>query len=101
MKYYIIEKRNVGTMGNPSILTTIVSVHEDKIEALNQCEDLRKTYKDKTIVDCYVLSEEDIKKIEKAKERYESLTEIEKQDVVEVDGRKYVRALYEMNKKVY
>ena len=42
-----------------------------------------------------------LKKIEKAKERYESLTEIEKQDVIEVDGRKYVRALYEMNKKAY
>lgn len=42
MKYYIIEKRNVGTMGNPSILTTIVSVHEDNIAALNECEDLKK-----------------------------------------------------------
>lgn len=73
-------------------------VFRDNIEALNEYEDLRKTYKDKTIVDCYVLSEEDIEKIEKAKERYESLTETEKQDIIEVDGRKYIRALYEINK---
>lgn len=98
MKYYVIEKRNVGTIGNPSMSTTIISVLTDNIEALNECEDLRKTYKDKTIIDCYVLSEKDIEKIEKAKERYESLTETEKQDIIEVDGRKYIRALYEINK---
>ena len=95
MKYYVFECRNVGRIGNPQFVETVMFATDDKMEASKFENELRKTYKDRTIVDCYVKSEEEIDRAKRAKERYEALTEAQKHEFITVDGRTYIKALYE------
>lgn len=99
MKYYVIEGRNIGTIGNPEIIESIMYVTDDKMEAARYEDSLRKTYKDRTIVDCWMRSGEEIEKAKRAKDLYNSLTEEQKHEYITVDGRKYIKTLYEYNNK--
>ena len=69
-------------------------VTEDKMEAVRYEDSLRKTYKDRATVDCYVYSEDELEKMKSAKARYDALTEEQKHEYITVDGRKYIKALY-------
>lgn len=95
MKYYVFEGRNIGIKGKPEFVETVMFATDDKMEASKFEDELRKTYKDRTIVDCYVKSEEEIDRAKRAKERYEALSEEQKHEFITVDGRTYIKALYE------
>lgn len=59
----------------------------------------RKKDADGAEMDCYIISEVDYNKSVEAQQRWEELTEEDKADIIEVDGRKYVRKIYENNHK--
>ena len=44
-------------------------------------------------------SEKQIKKSKEVCDRWDKLTEEDKKDIIEVDGRKYIRKIYEANHK--
>jgi hypothetical protein len=50
-------------------------------------------------MDCYTISGAEMRKAEEAKEYWDTLTEEEKHDYIEVDGKKYIRKIYERNHK--
>jgi hypothetical protein len=50
-------------------------------------------------MDCYTISGAELRKAEEAKEYWDTLTEEEKHDYIEVDGKKYIRKIYEKNHK--
>lgn len=101
MKYYVIENRNIGLRGMPEFVETVKFVTEDKRQAVRYEHELRKTYKDRGIVDCYTMSEKEIEEAEEqareSKKIWESMTEEEKNDIIEVDGKRYFRKIYEKN----
>lgn len=45
--------------------------------------------------DCYSISEEEYLENKKAREVFNTLTDKEKQDIIEVDGKRFVRKIYE------
>lgn len=102
MKYYVIENRNIGLRGMPEFVETVKFVTEDKRQAVRYEHELRKTYKDRGIVDCYTMSEKEREEAEEqareSKKIWESMTEEEKNDIIEVDGKRYFRKIYEKNK---
>lgn len=98
MRYYVIENRNIGVRGKPEMVETVKYVTENRLEAAKYESELRKTYKDRIIVDCFVRSEEELEKEKKFREIYDNLTDEQKKDFIEVDGRKYIRCLYELRK---
>lgn len=90
--YNVIESVNVGLMGKPRLVRTVV--FSGTLKECSRYEDeLRKTYKDRTMIDCWT------EKANKDKEGYlyDRLTDEEKRDVIEVDGKKYIRKIYEAN----
>lgn len=93
-EYVVIENRNVGLMGIPRFVTTEV-FSGTKAECVKYENELRKTYKDRTRIDCWTQKKED----ENPYDLYNSLTPEEKQDIIEVDGKKYIRKMYEANRK--
>lgn len=93
--YVVVEGRNVGLMGKPRFVTT--EVFEGTKTACVEFENaLRKTYKDRTMVDCWTQK----KGSENQYDLYNSLTPEEKQDIIEVDGKRYIRKMYEANNKM-
>lgn len=60
-------------------------------------KECRRVDPDGVEMDCYIISQAEAKKREEAKNRWDSLTEEDKKDIIEVDGRKYIRKIYEMN----
>lgn len=48
-------------------------------------------------LDCYIRSESELRRQEASRKRWDSLTEDQKHDYVIVNGKKYVRAIYEAN----
>lgn len=65
----------------------------------NQREEYRKKYGNDffSIIDCYIRSDEELEKERKAAERWDRLTEEQKHETIEVDGKTYIKALYEAN----
>lgn len=71
---------------------------EDMVAAENELrKECRKIDPDGVEVDCFIRSDEELEDSRKAKERWDALTDEEKQTYIEVDGKKYVKALYEAN----
>lgn len=68
-----------------------------KYEALSK--ECRKKDPEQIVVSCYMRSEKQIKKSKEVCDRWDKLTEEEKKDIIEVDGRRYVRKIYEANHK--
>lgn len=66
-------------------------------EALRK--ECRKSDPNGVELDCFVWSDEQIEKAKDAAKRWDALTEEQKKDIIEVDGKKYIRALYEANNR--
>lgn len=64
-------------------------------------EHFRKNIVDTSIHDVWTKSDEEIKKAQAAIDFFETLTEEDKKDLIEVDGRKYIRKVYERQVKRY
>lgn len=77
----------------------LVFVSDDRATAVAYEEDLRTALRvqdpDGTQIDCYTLSEEEVRRDLAEREFYKTLTEEQKQDIIEVDGRRFVRAIWE------
>ena len=67
-----------------------ISIKEDEIRA-----ELRKEDQDGALIDVYVMSDAEIEKLEKARNLWDTLTEEDKKDYIVVDGKKYIRKIYE------
>lgn len=91
--YYVIENRNIGVADKPEFVETILFTGT-KEECAAYEEKKRKEYKDRTMVDCFVQSEFDRKRIKEINEFWNSLTKEEKKEIIIVDGKKYNKALY-------
>lgn len=91
MRYYVIESRKTGG-------TTVVYSSTDEMEAARYEDELRKSYADRTVVDCYIKTDEEIERTAKAVEKYNALTEEQKKEFVFINGRKYIKALCEEEK---
>lgn len=102
--YTVYENRNTGIKGKPFMAET--ALFRGTKEECAEYEDMKRKeyarqYGDqfRTFVDCYTRSDEETERIEKAKTIYDTLTDEQKNDIIEVDGRKYIRAIYEANHK--
>lgn len=60
--------------------------------------ELRKMDPNGTETDVYLKSDEEIERERAAAARWDALTEEEKKDIIEVDGRRYVRKIWEANR---
>lgn len=92
-KYYVIENKNIGSIGNPEFVESILFVGT-KTECLEYEDAKRKEYKDLTVVDCFVQSESDRNRIKFVRNFWDTLTDEEKEETIIADGRKYNKALY-------
>lgn len=88
----------LSTRGNEEVIDIgsreEMSKREDSLR-----KECRKVDPDGVEMDCYIISEAEAKKREDAKNRWDSLSEKDKKDIIEVDGRKYIRKIYELNNK--
>lgn len=91
--YYIIKSewnRHEKKMNRDVVFAT-----DDKMEAAeydsNLRKQLRKIDKDGALVDCYIKNTDE--KIDAS--LYNSLTEEEKKDIIEIDGHRYIRKMWE------
>ncbi len=98
MKYYVIENRNVGLHGLPRFAEAVLFSGTEKECAEFEVEK-RKEYKDRTTVDCYTVSEKEIKKAEEFNKFWDSLTPAEKKETIEIDGKTYFKKAYEYYNK--
>lgn len=64
-----------------------------------QREKYRKKYGNDffSIIDCYTRSDEELEEERKIAERWDRLTEEQKHETIDVDGKTYIKALYEAN----
>ena len=62
-------------------------------------KECRKSDPDGVEIDCYVMSELQARRNEQTKKFWETLTDEDKKDIIEIDGRKYIRKVYEMRHK--
>jgi hypothetical protein len=63
-------------------------------------DEQRAKYKDTLTVNCFIKSQSELDQEAKAKSFYDSLSAEEKKDFIEVDGKKYIRKIYERNHAV-
>ena len=74
---------------------------DDKMDCCRYADDMRRQYRRKygddffVIIDCSVRSEEDLENERKIKDFWDSLTEEQKHETIEVDGKRFVKAIYE------
>lgn len=106
LEFYLDHSQNKQQMYNVYLangLDHMIVFRGEKEEAFNQLESLRKECRrvdpDGATMDCYIRSDEEEKKIEEANALYETLTEAEKKDYIVVDGKKYIRKIYEERHK--
>ena len=97
-KYYVVENKNIGATGKPMMVESVIFTGT-KSECLQYEEIKRKEYIDRTIVDCFTISEKEYEKLEERKEFWDSLSPEEKKETIIVNGKKYNKALYEFNKR--
>ena len=95
-KYYVIENRNVGLVGKPEFVETVL-FSGTKAECVAYEDSKRKEYKDKTVVDCFVQSESERNKIMLVNDFWNTLTDEEKKETITVNGKKYNKALYDFH----
>lgn len=75
----------------------------DKMACTRFEEEKREEYRRKygndffSIIDCYTRSDEELEKERKTAERWDKLTEEQKQETIEINGKTYIKALYEAN----
>lgn len=98
MKYSVIENRNIGTIGAPIMHETVL-YRGNKEECLKYEEKKRKEYTDRTMVDCFIISDEQQEKSEKFREYWDLLSKEEKEEKIVIDGKTYFKAAYEFHNK--
>ena len=86
--YYVIENRNF-------IETILFSGTKEECVAYEDAR--RKKYKDRTVVDCFIQSETERKKVLLVSDFWNSLTEEEKKETITINGKKYNKALYDFH----
>lgn len=59
--------------------------------------EISKVDPERVEMDCYVLSDEQIDRINQSRKLWDSLTEEDKKDIIEVDGRKYIKKIWLAN----
>lgn len=94
MKYFVIENRNTGLKGCPEMKQTIL-FSGTKEECAKFEHEKRKEYKNRETEDCFIWSEEEMENVKRAKERWDNLTEEQKTETITVNGRTYLKALYD------
>lgn len=103
-KYYVIENQNIGLRGCPQFIETVLfaGTLEDCVEYEDE---IRKTYKDQSRVDCWTISAEEYiknKEYSLALEIYQfGLTEEELNEVIEMNGKKYKKHILDFRKIYY
>lgn len=95
-KYYVIENRNVGLVGKPEFVETILFAGT-KEECIKYEDAKRREYKDRTVVDCFIQSESERNQMKEINEFWNSLTKEERKETITVDGKKYYKALYDFH----
>jgi hypothetical protein len=98
MKYYVIENRNTGLHEMPRFAEIVLFSGTEKECAEFEAEK-RKEYTDRTIVDCYTISEQKFEEAKKFNEFWDSLTPAEKKETIEVNGKTYFKKAYEYHNK--
>lgn len=81
----------------------LINTFEDKMDAARFEDELRKVLRridpDGAVLDCYTRSSEELERIRANAERWDQLTEEQKHEFIEVDGKTYVKAIWEANHK--
>ena len=96
MKNLVIEYRNIGTIGKPEMAENVIfSGTQEKCASYMQNKRSQVKKGLGIMVDYGVVSEEEYKQQQERAELVRNLTEEQKNDIITVDGRKYVRAIYE------
>ena len=95
-KYYVVENRNTGLRGKPNLVESIL-FEGTKDECVAFADEKRKEYKDRTIVDCYIQSNSERNRLAKINDFWNTLTEEEKKETIVVNGKTYIKALYDFN----
>lgn len=99
MLYYVVENRNVGTIGNPEMLETVI-YSGSKEDCARYEGHKRKEYEDnRHMVDCWTISKDEYEKQQQVAKEYDELTEEERKDFITVGGKKYIRKIWEKNNK--
>ena len=88
----------LSTRGNEEVVGVGTREEMAKREASLRKE-CRKVDPDGVEMDCYIISELEAKKREEGRQLWDSLTNEEKNDIIEVDGKEYVRKIWEYNHK--
>lgn len=89
--YFVIENE---WNGFEFVQTVLFSGTQEECLAFEDAH--RKSYNhDRTTCDCFTRSESELNQIEDNRRFYETLTADQKADFIVVDGKKYVRAIYE------
>lgn len=94
--YYVVENKNVGTIGHPEFYETVIW-SGTKAECVAYENERRKTYKDTTKINCWTVSAEEYEKQKEAVNLWDNLSDDDKKDIIEVDGKKYIRKIWERN----
>lgn len=99
VRYFVVENRNAGSIGNPEFVETILfSGTKEECVAYEAAK--RREYKDRAMADCFIQSETERTKIMLVNDFWNALTEEEKSATITVNGKKYSKALYDFcNKK--
>lgn len=92
-RYYVIENRNIGSVGRPEFVEKILFVGT-KEQCVEYEDSQRKKYKDTILVDCYVESELERKKKMMVTDYWRSLPDKEKKETITVNGKTYYKAIY-------
>ena len=75
----------------------------DKMACARFEEEKREEYRQKygndffSIIDCYTRSDEELEEERRIAERWDRLTEEQKNETIEADGKTYIKAIYEAN----
>lgn len=97
-KYSVIENKNIGTLGNPEMVETVL-YRGSREECLKYEETKRSEYRDRTKIDCYTISDAEATKRMDANKYWDSLSDDEKKEKIVVDGKTYFKAMYDFYNK--
>lgn len=95
-KYFVIENRNVGIIGKPEFIETVL-FSGTKEECAAYEDQKRKEYNDRTMVDCFIQSESERNRLMCINDFWNNLSEEEKKETIVVNGKTYNKALYEFH----
>lgn len=86
----------LNTRGNEEVVT-VGTLDEMKKRETSLRKEIRKSDPDGTEMDCYLISEDEAKRRDEAIDFYDNLSDADKTDYIIVDGKKYIRKIYEKN----